>query len=354
MSPARKRRRWLRWLLALFLLVLAAAGGAAFWVRQRLYAPFQGYSVADVTVEIPPGSPALAILNRLERAGVIRDARLAGVWLVRFRGNPPLRAGEYRFAGPKSTPEALEILIRGEVVTHPVTIVEGWSLDETIEHLADAGFGKADALRRAAEDATAVRDLDPEARTLEGYLFPDTYAFARHTPESEIIATLVRTFRARVLPAVTPALSAGRTLRQLVTLASIVEEEAQLDAERPLIAAVYANRLRLGMGLYADPTVIYALRRRGGYDGNVRREDLQIDDPYNTYRYPGLPPGPICSPGLASLEAAARPASAPYLYFVSRNDGSHAFAATLAEHNRNVDVYQKRYWRERWASERKR
>ena len=175
MSPARKRRGCLRWLLALFLLVLAAAGGAAFWARQRIYAPFQGYSTADVTVEIPPGSPALGILNRLERAGVIRDARLAGVWLVRWRGNPPLRAGEYRFAGPKSTPEVLEILIRGEVVTHPVTIVEGWSLDETIEHLADAGFGKADALRRAAEDATAVRDLDPEARTLEGYLFPVSY-----------------------------------------------------------------------------------------------------------------------------------------------------------------------------------
>jgi UPF0755 protein len=239
-------------------------------------------------------------------------------------------------------------------VTHPVTIVEGWSLDETIDHLAHAGFGNAEALRRAAEDASSIRDLDPDARTLEGYLFPDTYAFARRTPETEIIATLVRTFRGRVLPAVTPALSAGRTLRQLVTLASIVEEEAQLDDERPLIAAVYANRLRLGMGLYADPTVIYALRRRGGYDGNVRREDLQIDDPYNTYRYPGLPPGPICSPGLASLQAAAHPASATYLYFVSRNDGSHAFAATLAEHNRNVDIYQKRYWRERWAAEHKR
>src|SRR5262249_15246404 len=153
-----------------------------------------------------------------------------------------------------------------------------------------------------------IRDLDPQATDLEGYLFPDTYSFAHHTPESEIVSTLVRTFRSRALPKLT--LPPGQTLRQVLTLASIVEKEAKLETERPLIAAVYANRLKRGMGLYADPTVIYALRRRGGYDGNIRREDLQIDDPYNTYRVVGLPPGPICSPGLSSLEAAAHPASA--------------------------------------------
>lgn len=352
-APTKKRRGCLKRLLVPALLGLAACGAASWWVRQRLCAPFQGYAGTEVTLEVPAGMPAAAILTRLEQAGVIRDARLAALWLVHLRGDPPLRAGEYRFTGPLSTPEALAIVIRGDVVTHPVTLVEGLSLEETVAHLAEAGFGDAEALRRAAEDAAGVRDLDPEARTLEGYLFPETYAFARATPAAEVIATLVRTFRARVLPAVGPAPIGGRSLREVVTLASIVEKEARLASERPLIAAVYANRLRLGMGLYADPTVIYALRRRGGYDGNIRREDLQIDDPYNTYRYPGLPPGPICSPGLASLEAAAHPASAPYLYFVSRNDGGHAFATTLAEHNRNVEIYQKRYWRERWAADRR-
>ena len=143
-------------------------------------------------------------------------------------------------------------------------------------------------------------------------------------------------------------------LRELVTLASIVEKECRLDEERPLVAGVYAHRLRIGMGLYADPTVIYALKKLGRWDGNLRRPDLKLDSPYNTYVGPGLPPGPICSPGLASLEAAAAPADIPYLYFVSRNDGSHVFARTLAEHNRNVSKWQKQYWRERWARERQR
>jgi UPF0755 protein len=139
----------------------------------------------------------------------------------------------------------------------------------------------------------------------------------------------------------------------VVTLASIVEKEAKLAAERPMIAGVYANRLRLGMALGADPTVIFALARAGRYDGNLRRDDLAFDSPYNTYRNAGLPPGPICSPGLASLAAAAAPAAGPYLYFVSRNDGSHVFATTLAEHNRNVERWQKEYWRDRWARERR-
>lgn len=354
MTPAAKRRRGcLRLLLGLAVIAVLAAAAGGWWAWQRVYAPYAGYAGSEVVVEIAPRSSAAAILGELERAGVLRDARLAGFWLVHRRGNPPLRAGEYRFAGAKSAPQALEILIRGEVVRHSVTLVEGLSLEETVARLAEAGFGSLEAFRRAAASPAPIRDLDPRATDLEGYLYPETYSFARHTPESEIIATLVRTFRARALPVLgTPA--GDRTLRDVVTLASIVEKEARRPEERPLIAAVYANRLRLGMGLYADPTVIYALRRRGGYDGNIRREDLQIADPYNTYRVVGLPPGPICSPGKASLEAAARPANAGFLYFVSKNDGSHAFAATLAEHNRNVEIYQKRYWRERWAAERRR
>ncbi|MEO8504733.1 MAG: endolytic transglycosylase MltG [Acidobacteriota bacterium] len=349
MSAAKKRGGCLKFLLGFLLLAGFAAGGAAFWAWQRVSAAYQGFAGIEVTVDVASGSSAGAILAQLERAGVLRDARLSGLWLQHLRGNPPLRAGEYRFSGPHSTPEVLERLIHGEVLGHPVTLVEGLSLKATIAHLAEAGFGDLEKLRAAAQDPSSIHDLDPAATDLEGYLFPDTYSFPRHTPEIEVIATLVRTFRKRALPAVSTG--GPRTLRQILTLGSIVEKEAKLDTERPLIAAVYANRLRIGMGLYADPTVIYALERRGGFDGNLRRADLGVDDPYNTYRYPGLPPGPICSPGLASLAAAAHPATAPYLYFVSRNDGSHVFANTLAEHNRNVDIYQKRYWRERWAAE---
>jgi UPF0755 protein len=197
-----------------------------------------------------------------------------------------------------------------------------------------------------------IADLDPEAQDLEGYLFPETYSFAERTSEREIVETLVRTFRRRYEKSVRSHVRPGVTLRQVVTLASIVEKEAQVATERPVIAAVYRNRLDQGIGLGADPTVIYALKRAGRWNGNIRRTDLQIDSPYNTYRYAGLPPGPICSPGVASLEAAAQPAAVPYLYFVSRNDGTHVFAQSLAEHNRNVNQWQRRFWRERRAQER--
>ena len=164
---------------------------------------------------------------------------------------------------------------------------------------------------------------------------------------------LGETFRARFEKDVRPVLRSnpGRTVREVLTLASIVEKEAQVASERPLIAAVYQNRIDRGIGLMADPTVIYALKRARRWNGNIRREDLRMESPYNTYRYAGLPPGPICNPGLASLVAAAEPAEAPYLYFVSRNDGTHVFAETLTEHNRNVEQWQRKYWRQRRAQE---
>jgi len=233
-------------------------------------------------------------------------------------------------------------------------VIEGLDLVAVASRLASAGFGAQETFLELVRSAEPIADLDPEATDLEGYLFPDTYAFARGTAEREIVATLVRTFRGHWQERIVPLLSGDRepTMRQIVTLASIVETETAVDAERPIVAGVYSNRLHRGMGLYADPTVIYALKRLGTWDGNLRRPDLEVDSPYNTYRYPGLPPGPICSPGLASLLAAAQPAEVPFLYFVSRNDGTHVFASTLAEHNRNVERWQKQYWRQRWARQR--
>jgi UPF0755 protein len=331
-----------------FLLACAVAAGAAAWAAWRIFTPHQGYPEAEKTVVVPAGTDARRILDQLEAAGVLADATLARAYLVYVLQDPPLRAGEYRFSGRLSAPAVLDKLVRGEVVTHGVTLVEGLTLEETAQALSDAGFGARDALVAAMRDPAPIADLDSKASDLEGYLFPDTYAFARGTAEREIVATLVRTFRERFAKEVKPRLPGNApNLRELVTLASIVEEEAKLEDERATIAAVYRNRLRIGMPLYADPTIIFALKRRGTWDGNLRRPDLDLDDPYNTYRRAGLPPGPICSPGLRSLQAAAAPADVPYLYFVGRNDGSHVFAETLAEHNRNVEQWQREYWRNR-------
>lgn len=345
--------RWLKAALAAALLALAGAVAAGTWAWNKVHAPFRGYAGESATVEVEPGTGAATILRRLETDGVIADAALARAYLVWMLDEPYLKAGEYRFEGELTTPEVLERLIAAEVVTYPVTVIEGLTLEETARHLADVGFGSYEAFLAEMRSPERIAELDPEAEDLEGYLFPDTYAFARGTAEAEIVSTLVSTFVRRVrseLPA-DPIAEEGR-LRRIVTLASIVEKEAALAEERPTIAGVFANRLRIGMALGADPTVIFALKRNGTWDGNIRRSDLQVDSPYNTYRYPGLPPGPICSPGLAALQAAAAPADVPFLYFVSRNDGSHVFSRTLSEHNRNVERWQRQYWRERWARER--
>jgi UPF0755 protein len=205
------------------------------------------------------------------------------------------------------------------------------------------GLGSAAEFSKSASDAALIRKLDPAAKDLEGYLFPDTYAMTRHTTPAQLVPRMVAGFEKALAPEIFSAAEArGLSLRELVTLASIVEKETGKPEERPLVAAVYSNRLKIGMALQCDPTIIYALERANRYNGNLTRENMQIDSPYNTYRYPGLPPGPIANPGRASLEAAARPADVPYLYFVARGDGSHAFAATLDEHNRNVDQFQRR------------
>jgi UPF0755 protein len=216
------------------------------------------------------------------------------------------------------------------------------------------GFGRATDFTAAARDVSAIKALDPAAPDLEGYLFPETYALPRGVPASRLIATMVDRFLAIYTDDLRQSAEAqGLATRQVVTLASLVEKETGKAEERPLVAAVYRNRMKIGMGMQADPTVVYALQKAGRYDGNIRREDLQFDSPYNTYKYAGLPPGPIASPGKASLEAALAPAEVPYIYFVSRNDGSHVFAETLAQHNANVHEYQVLYFRRQREEERK-
>ena len=345
-------RRFLRRLALLVVLLVLAVAAAGWWSWRSLHRPYAGFQ-GERRVTVEPGASGLAILATLDREGVIRDARLARAWLL-LKGDPPLQAGQYLFRAPLTTPEALDKVIRGDVIAHPVTVPEGLTLEETADRLVLARLGDRDAFLAAMRDPKPIADLDSRAEDLEGYLFPDSYTFPADTPPPAIVEAMVANFRRRWRADVAPHLPAdgGRTLREVVTLASIVEKEAKAAAERPLIAAVYANRLDRGMGLFADPTVIFALKRLGRWDGNIRKADLALDSPYNTYKYAGLPPGPICSSGTGALAAAADPADVPYLYFVSKNDGTHVFATTLDEHNRNVATWQRRYWRERRAAER--
>jgi UPF0755 protein len=255
---------------------------------------------------------------------------------------PSLRAGEYALDSTLSVREIVDRLVRGEVVRREITFPEGRNLAEAAE-IAAARKLDAAAFLAAAKDPSSIRDLDPKAPDLEGYLFPDTYDVPRSGNVSAVLVTrMVERFRSVIAPEMPRIAASKMTVREIVTLASLVELETARVEERPRIAAVFLNRLGRGMLLQTDPTIIYALKKKGTWNGNIRHVDLALDSPFNTYKVAGLPPGPIASPGREALRAVLEPAPVKDLYFVSRNDGSHQFSETLAEHNRAVDLYQKR------------
>jgi UPF0755 protein len=335
------------WLVVLLLVAAVAATGVMY---VRVDQPYRGYDGSEQFVEIPPGAGSRAIGDRLVAAGIVRDAATYRAALWMSGQGRHLKAGEYRFDRAMTPFEAIDKIARGDVFVISLTFPEGLTIAEMAKLFESHGLGPARAFVTAAGDPEPIRALDPAARDLEGYLFPDTYALPRHTTAAQLMRLAVTRFEHLFTADLRQDAGARHlTVRQAVTLASIVEKEASRPDERPQIAGVYMNRLRLGMPLQCDPTVIYALQRAGKYTGNLRRDDLGFDSPYNTYRYPGLPPGPIASPGRASLEAAVHPAANEYLYFVSRNDGSHEFARTLDEHNRNVQKYQVQYFRDQKA-----
>jgi UPF0755 protein len=335
----------LLWLL--FVIVIAAGAGAAvFYLRVKQ--PYRGFGGSEQFVEIPTGTGSTPIGERLVAAGVIRDAVTFRVALWLSHQGRHLKAGEYRFDRAMTPFEVIDKMARGDVFVVSMTFPEGLTVVEMSKIFESHGLGTAAAFVQAAQDPSPIADLDPAAKDLEGYLFPETYAVPRRTDAAKLVKLMVARFDKVLTPELRQAAAARKlTVRQVVTLASIVEKETAKADERPLVAAVYTTRLRIGMPLQCDPTVIYGLVKAHRYDGNIHKEDLSFDSPYNTYRYPGLPPGPIASPGRASIEAAIRPAAADYLYFVSRNDGSHEFSRTLEEHNRNVQKYQVQYFRDR-------
>ena len=332
--------------LAALLAALIVAGVTATRLVARWEAPFHGYSTADVFVEIAPGSSALAIAHQLVGSGVVQDLWAWRYALWKTSLGRELKAGEYRFNRPLSALEVIDKIAQGKVHLRPITFPEGLTISAMALIFGQSSFGTTAAFLEASRRVEMIVALDPEASSLEGYLFPDTYSLPRTATADDLAETMVARFKVVFGESLRrQAAETGLSVPEVVTLASLVERETALAEERPLIAAVFRNRLSMGMALQCDPTVIYALARAGLYDGNLTRANLTFDSRYNTYRYSGLPPGPIAAPGLPSLEAAVQPADVGYLYFVSRNDGSHVFASSLREHNRNVREYQRRFFR---------
>jgi UPF0755 protein len=344
---ARRARRGRRGCLGrgvlalLLLLAIACAAAWLAWIDETTSLKLRAGD-PPLSLVVPQGASAESVGRDLHALGLTRHP-MAFRLLARARGvSGRLKAGDYTLRGPLSLEGILQLLVRGEVEHRALTIPEGRTIREIAAIVAAHGLD-ADAFLEAAADPTAVRDLDGAAADLEGYLFPDTYDVA-HTPEAPrlLVERMTQRFRAVVVPERARIAERGLTVRQLVTVASIVELETARPEERPRIAAVFLNRLRKGMLLQTDPTVIYALKKADRWDGNIRRADLQLDSPYNTYKRAGLPPGPIGCPGRDAILAVLAPAPTRDLYFVSRNDGTHVFSESLVEHNRAVDRYQRR------------
>ncbi|MFB3902287.1 MAG: endolytic transglycosylase MltG [Acidobacteriota bacterium] len=336
------RDRALPLIVLLLLLAVAALLGGLYLASRLVSSPYKGFSGSYVFVDIPRGTSVPEIGRILHRAGVVSHPRLFA-WYVRlFYPASSMKAGEYRFDRASSMRDVAGKLFRGEVYVIKVTVPEGFSRTDIIDVLIKNGIGTRQELMAATRDTSAIAGLDSRASDLEGYLFPDTYFFSRRVSEKEVLDRMVSRFlqiwnaerqrKAREL---------SMTPREVVTLASLIEKETALPAERQLISAVFHNRLKKNIALGSDPTVIYSVKLLKDYDGVINQSDLKLDSPYNTYIYYGLPPGPIANPGLASIDAALEPAKVDYLYFVSRNDGSHLFTENYQDHLRGVRQYQR-------------
>jgi UPF0755 protein len=292
----------------------------------------------ETFLEILPGTSSMQIAAQLKQQGLIRSEYAFEA--ERLAKGGTLKAGEYRFDHPATLAEVYDRLERGDVYTLTVTIPEGANLFDIAQRVEAARLGsKENFLAATRANVSLIADLDPQATSLEGYLFPDTYHFERRATPQQMLAAMVKRFRQAA-----DSLGLQGNYHRVVTLASLVERETPVDAERPLVASVFENRLAKDMPLMTDPSVIYAALIEGRYRGALYASDLQADSPYNTYRYSGLPPGPICSPGMASLKAAMNPAQTDYLYFVAASAdplGKSRFSATLEEHAHNVQEYRK-------------
>lgn len=321
-----------RLLLSVAALLLLTAGALGFYL---LKGSGGGQSV---DVVIPRGSSVAKVASTLEASGVIESA-LPFRYLLRFTGGShKVRAGEFRFQRDMRPLAALRVLYFADPILHQVTVPEGWTARQIAQILAAKGLVDAEKFLAIALSPASAKKMGYSTPHLEGFLFPDTYNFSKVDGEERIVQTMVNRFKKAYARLEEETRAKGYTVEWLVTLASVVEKETGVDAERPVIASVFLNRLKKGMRLQSDPTTIYGIPN---FNGNLTKKDLQTPTPYNTYTKSGLPIGPIANPGEAALTAVLRPAQTDYLYFVSTNNGSHTFAKTYTEHNRNVNYYQK-------------
>jgi peptidoglycan lytic transglycosylase G len=298
--------------------------------------PAAGASAAEVRVE--QGDSLATVVRKLREQKIISNGLFFSLWARLSGAEKKIHQGLYRFEGSVSPREVLERLVMGKGIFQTVTIPEGLTVKEIAELLEKMQIANKDKFLVAANDANFLATLGLQDKGIEGYLFPSTYYFIPATSEHEIILTMAEQFRKVSQPILAQRAGATElTTHEILTLASMIEKETGVEAERPLVSAVFYNRLRHQMPLQSDPTVIYGLK---DFNGNLTRKDLNDPNPYNTYRIAALPPGPICNPSLSSIRAALHPAAVPYLYFVSKNDGTHLFSETIEAHNHAVKIYQ--------------
>ena len=323
----------MRRLFAIFVLLFLGLG---LWLVYGIYLPVKPAQTTYVLLR--PGWSSRRIAHELKSTGVIRSAN-AFVLLHYMHPGRSLKAGEYKFDSSANALEVRDRLARGDINAHTVVIPEGYNMFDIAQAIQDSGLGSADDfLKVARSDVSLIHNLDPQARTLEGYLFPDTYEFTRTQSMHDIAAMMVKRFEQEA-----KAVGLHDNVHAVVTMASIVEKESAVADEQPEIASVYYNRLAKRMSLAADPTVVYAAMLIGNYRGTIYHSDLETDSPYNTYRHAGLPPGPIANPGASALKAAMNPAHTDYLFFVAEGNGSgrHRFSNTFEQHEKNVIAYRR-------------
>ena len=328
-------------------LLLFAVAGAGAWAWYAIESPYQGFAAQGVFVDLPHGASSRTVARLLKENGVIRSAFAFEVY-ARRHPRRRLQAGEYFFDHAISGHDVFWQIADGHIYEQPFTVREGETIFDVAHDLEAEKLMTADEFLAAAQNPELIHDIAPRAKTLEGFLFPATYFLPRHPSPADVTSEMVHKFKEewqRIAPPEskrdTSGLEHGRPVISVVTLASLVERETPKPEERPLVAGAFENRLRKNIPLQCDPTVIYAMQDAGQYNGKLTGADLHFPSPYNTYAHPGLPPGPIGNPGEASLRAALDPAQTDYLYFVANTQGGHFFAATLAEHNRNVTKYRR-------------
>lgn len=322
----------------LALLGIAALGAGAGWLNSQISRPYRGHRPDRVFVDIPHGTSRWGIAGMLRKDDVIRN-RLAFALFSDWHFRHPLQAGEYLFDRQVDSREVFWKISHGQIFVHIVTVPEGWTIYDIARQLNQQQVCRKEDFLAATRGVALISDIAPHARTLEGFLFPSTYQFTRRTTCDQVVATMVRRFRAvwaTLQVSRFPQLPGNMTPEDAVTMASLVERETPNPDERPLVAGVFYNRLQRHYPLQCDPTVQYALLLKGRSIGDVKPGDLHVDSPYNTYEHIGLPPGPIANPGEASLKAALAPQTTEFLYFVANNSVGHFFSKTLEEHNRNV------------------